>query len=204
MRLIYGTHNPSKLEGMVKALSGLPLEIVGFDDLDLEIKEAEESGNEPLANAIQKSKAYFEQLKKPIFSCDSGLYFEEVEDEDQPGVHARRVKGKRLDDDEMIVYYQTLARKYGGKLTAYYKNSICLTLDQDSMLVYDGVDIHSEKFYIVDQVHDRRVQGFPLDSLSVEINSGQYYFDIEEDNQNSNKINEGFRSFFIRALNLEL
>ncbi|GAB6109369.1 non-canonical purine NTP pyrophosphatase [Fusibacter bizertensis] len=204
MKLIYGTHNPAKLTGMIKALAGLPLEIVGIGEIDSEINEAEESGNEPLANAIQKSQVYFEKIKNPVFSCDSGLYFEEVLDEEQPGVHARRVKGKRLNDEEMIAHYQNLAKKYGGKLTAYYKNSICLTLDHETMFAYDGEDIHSEKFYIVDKAHDRRVVGFPLDSLSVEINSGRYYFDIEGEQQKIDKIGDGFRNFFTKSMNLDI
>ncbi|MDH8676776.1 non-canonical purine NTP pyrophosphatase [Fusibacter bizertensis] len=204
MKLIYGTHNPSKLTGMIKAVSGLPLEIVDIKDIDLEIHEAEESGNEPLENAIQKSQAYYKQIKKPVFSCDSGLYFEGVSDEDQPGVHARRVDGKRLNDDEMRAYYQTLAKKYGGKLTAYYKNAICLTLDHETMISYDGETIHSEKFYIIERAHKKRVQGFPLDSLSVEIDSGQYYFDIDDEQLKIDKISGGFRDFFIKSMNLKV
>ena len=64
-----------------------------------------ETGNTPLENARQKAIAYYQVFKMPVFSCDSGLYFDEVPDEIQPGVHVRNVNGRCLSDDEMIAYY---------------------------------------------------------------------------------------------------
>jgi len=45
-------------------------------------------------------------------------------------------------------------------------------------------------------------KGFPLDSLSVHINTGKYYFDVDELKDRSS-MDEGFRNFFIRTLELE-
>lgn len=201
MNLIYGTYNPSKLESMIKMLDGLDICLTGLESLDIKLKEAEETGKEPLANATQKALTYYEQLKKPIFSCDSGLYFEEVEEEDQPGVLIKRIHGNNLAYKEMVDYYSKLASKYGGKLTAYYKNSICLIMDKDNIYKYDGEDIWSEKFYIVDKPHKVYREGFPLDSLSVEIKSMKYYYDLEDDDSENLGVIKGFRDFFIRSLN---
>lgn len=71
MDLIYGTHNPAKLYSMIKALGGLELSIIGLDELHMELMEAEESGKDPMANAVQKAVSYYEQIKRPVFSCDS-------------------------------------------------------------------------------------------------------------------------------------
>mgnify|MGYP002225500190 CR=1 FL=1 len=68
--------------------------------------------------------AYYEAFQIPVFSCDSGLYFDNVPDEVQPGVHVRNVNGKCLSDDEMIDYYSGLVKAYGN-LVARYRNAIC-------------------------------------------------------------------------------
>ncbi len=200
MNLIYGTSNPSKLESMIKALEGLNLSITGLQELGMKIEDAEETGKDPLSNAEQKALFYFKQIKQPVFSCDSGLYFEGVNEEDQPGVLIRRINGKAMSDMEMIIYYSNLAAKYGGKLTAYYKNSICLVMDENSIYKYDGEDIHSEKFHMVDKPHPNYREGFPLDSLSVEIESMKYYYDLDNTEGESLGVIHGFRNFFIRSI----
>lgn len=200
MNLIYGTYNPSKLESMLKMLDGLNISITSLENISLNLTEAEETGKDPLSNATQKAMCYFNQVQKPIFSCDSGLYFQDVNEEDQPGVFIKRIHGKNLSYREMLDYYSNLSTKYGGRLTAYYKNSICLVMDKNHIYKYDGEDIWSEKFYIVAKPHEKYREGFPLDSLSVEIESMKYYYDLGEKSENLGVI-DGFRNFFIRSLN---
>lgn len=90
MKLLYGTGNHAKLESMRRRLKGLDLEILGLGDMEKEAPEVEENGKTPLENARQKALAYYEAFGIPVFSCDSGLYFEGVPDEDQPGQIAAR------------------------------------------------------------------------------------------------------------------
>lgn len=201
MNLIYGTNNPSKLENMIKILDGLNLCITGLGTLDMEIKEAKETGKDPLSNATQKAISYFEQIKQPIFSCDSGLYFEGVDEIDQPGVLIKRIHGNNLTYREMLNYYSNLATRYGGKVAAYYKNSICLVMNENNIYKYDGEDIYSEKFYIVDKPHKKYREGFPLDSLSVEMESMKYYYDLDCTKSENLGVIHGFKSFFMRSLN---
>lgn len=201
MKLVYGTKNPSKLESMKKMLSGLNLSIISLAAFDIDIEEAEETGKEPLENAIQKARAYYKQVEQPIFSCDSGLFFEQVNEEDQPGVFIKRIHGNNLTYREMLGYYSSLATKYGGRLTAYYKNSICLIMDEDNIYSYDGKDIHSERFYLVDKPHEKYIEGFPLDSLSVEMKSKKYYYDLDNHKSEGLGIMNGFRHFFIKSIN---
>jgi 8-oxo-dGTP diphosphatase len=44
-------------------------------------------------------------------------------------------------------------------------------MDEDSIYKYDGEDIYSEKFYIVNKPHSKSREGFPLDSLPVDMDS---------------------------------
>ena len=111
MKILYGTGNPAKLSAMKRHLEPLDIEIIGLNDLGMKIPEVLEDGNTPLENARQKAKAYYKAFHIPVFSCDSGLYFENVPNEIQPGVHVRTVNGKYLTDDEMRLYYSGLAQK---------------------------------------------------------------------------------------------
>ena len=99
MKLLYGTGNLAKLSAMRNRLEQLDIELIGLNDLRAEgkfIPEVIEDGNTPLENARLKAMAYYEAFQIPVFSCDSGLYFDNVPDEVQPGVHVRNVNGKWL------------------------------------------------------------------------------------------------------------
>lgn len=200
MELIYGTYNPSKLESMNKMLEGIDIEIISPRTIRDDIIEVDETGNNPLINATLKAKSYYRQFKKPVFSCDSGLYFLDVKEQDQPGVKVRRINSKRLDDQQMISYYTSLVKKYGGKVKAYYKNAICLVIDDNHIIKYDGEDLNSELFCIVDKPHKKIKEGFPLDSLSVDIITGEYYFDLDKEERNDIGVINGFRKFFEEKL----
>lgn len=179
MQLIYGTKNPSKLETMQKRLSGLGIDLIGLDTVARNLEEPDEAGKSPADNARIKALSYYHQLKRPVMSHDSGLYFEEVEENDQPGVFIKRIHGQDLEYSELVGYYSQLATKYGGRLTAHYKNAICLVLDENRVYTIDGKALESEAFYIVDTPHANYKDGFPLDSLSVEMTSNKYYYDCE-------------------------
>ena len=198
MKLLYGTTNPSKIEFMQKRVESLGIEILSLNDVDAPHIEIDESGNDPLENARIKALAYYETLKIPVFSCDSGLYIDDLEDERQPGLHIRRVGGKILTDDEMITYYGALADEFGGKITARYKNAICFVVDESTIYEHMADDIASEPFLIVSKPHEKRSEGFPIDSLSVEIESGQYYNDL--DRLGKIYAEDGFAEFFKRTL----
>jgi len=192
---------------MKKRVERLGIEIVSLDDVNAKKLEIDECGASPLENASIKALAYFRELNAPVFSCDSGLYFENLPEDDprQPKTNIRGNNGA-MTDGEVIEFYSALAKEFGGRLTAKYRHAICLVLDEKNILGHMGEDIESEKFYIVDRPHAKRSEGFPLDSLSVKIKNGKYYFDIDAgsigDDTESDKLlnNDGFTEFFKRAL----
>lgn len=199
MKLLYGTGNPAKLSSMRKRLEPLGIGLTGLKDLNCEIPSVPENGNTPLENARQKAMAYYQAFHIPVFSCDSGLYFDGVPDEIQPGVHVRNVNGKYLTDAEMISYYSGLAHKYGD-LTARYKNAICLIIDEEH--IYEAMEPSMEggTFLIVEKPHPVLKPGFPLDSLSIDIKSGNYYYDLKDDEQDQETTEDGFRVFFRKVM----
>ena len=200
MRVLYGTTNEAKINSMKKWLEGLDIEILGLKDLGSAIPHIEEAGRTPLENAIIKAEAYYKQFKIPVFSCDSGLFIEGLDDALQPGIHVRRVGGKELDDDEMIQHYSRIVNELGGKAKARYQNGICYMPGEGLRYVYDGDDIGYRSFLLTNSPHPKRVPGFPLDSLSVDITTGKYYYDLEgQSNTLDGDIDRGFKNFFIRC-----
>ena len=199
-QLLYGTTNPAKLQHMREMLDGLDIEIIGLNDININVEDIDESGNNPLENARIKALAYYKAVKMPVFSCDTGLYIEGIDSENQPGVHVRRVNGRILNDEEMIEYYTSIAMKLGGSATAKYKNAICLVLDEENIFEYGGENISSDSFFITPIVHESRNIGFPLDSISLDIKTGKYFIDIDFNDNYKNEMINGFRNFFTEAL----
>ena len=201
---IYGTSNPAKLSHMRKMLAPIEVEIMGLKDLDMDFPDVEENGSTPLENARIKALAYFEILKRPVFACDSGLYIDGLPEEEQPGVHVRVINGKRLNDDEMIAHYAKIAKRMGGKAIVRYRNAICLV--QRDGVVYEHFedDIASFKFCFVETPHPKRKEGFPLDSLSVRIETGAYFYDASTSRADSdNSMDKGFQAFFQKVIRSE-
>lgn len=205
MKVLYGTGNPAKLSAMKSRLEQLEIELVGLQDLKAEgrmIPDVTEDGSTPLENARLKAMAYYEAFGIPVFSCDSGLYFDNVPKEIQPGVHVRNVNGKCLSDGEMIDYYAGLARHY-GKLVARYRNAICFVMDENH--VYEAMEpsMESERFILTDKPHGAvRKKGFPLDSISLDIRTNKYYYDLPEGRLERVAVEDGFLEFFRNILDI--
>lgn len=205
MKILYGTGNLAKLSVMKKRFESLNpkynIELIGLNDLKTEIPQVPEGGSTPLENAHLKAVAYYNAFHIPVFSCDSGLYFDNVPDEVQPGVHVRRVHGRNLTDEEMLAYYSGLAQKYGN-LTARYKNAVCFVYSDTQLFEMMDASLESEKFLIASKPHSAiREKGFPLDSLSIDIKSGKYYYDLPAQELLAQvDVEDGFLHFFERTL----
>ncbi len=199
MKILYGTTNNGKLQAMKNAVKELYIELISLNDVESELPKISENGTTPLENAEIKARAYYEAFHMPVFSCDSGLYFDEVNEEEQPGIHVRRINGQELSDDEMIQYYASLAERYGGKITGRYRNAIYFILDENHHYSSMDMSIATEPFILVAEPHAKRVEGFPLDSLSIDIGSGKYYYDLEVKDV-STSVDDGVRKFFTTIL----
>ena len=195
---IYGTGNPAKLASMRETLAPVGIHVIGLNETGVNVPAVDETGASPLENARIKALAYYNVLKRPVFACDSGLYIDGLADGEQPGVHVRMVGGKRLSDDEMINHYAAIARRLGGKTNARYKNGICLIMGDGEMYEHFGDDISGETFCLVAAPHSKRVEGYPLDSLSVHIGSGEYYYDLDDNFADFSMVSwrAGFQAFF--------
>lgn len=200
MKLLYGTTNQGKLEWIRRRLAPIfGLEVIGLMDMQPPLPSVQENGLTPLENARIKAWAYYEAFHCPVFSCDSGLYFEGLPQEIQPGIHVRRVGGKELTDDEMTEYYSGLAKQYGD-ITARYKNAVCLVWDKEHSYESMEESLSGEPFLLTAMPHPKRQKGFPLDCLTKNIVTGAYYYDMVENRQDQADTDNGFLLFFQKIL----
>lgn len=205
MQIIYGTGNEAKIAYMKRKLSPLPFEIIGIKDVaksrGIVIPEVAETGKTPLENARLKAEGYFRILKCPVFSCDSGLYLwnhatgDMLPESLQPGIHVRGVGDGRLSDEELIEHYTALVKKY-GLVRGRYKNAICFIWDKQRREESMEEDLWGEPFLLTDAPHKKRVPGFPIDSISLDIETHRYFYDLEDDSQDGIVSEDGFVRFF--------
>lgn len=179
MKVLLGTTNPSKVKRFSNLLEGCDIEFITLKDIKI-TEEPREDGATPEENAISKAK-FYGQYFDVVICNDSGLYFEELalDDPRQPGLNIRTpMNMQRLSDEEMIEYYSKLVRTLGGKISAYYL---------DGIAVYNGGEIYSfmdpesaqkiGSFYMIDEASPKRFEGWPLDSLSINKETGMYFVD---------------------------
>lgn len=184
MKVLIGTTNPSKVKRFEDLLNGCDVEFCTLKDLGI-TEEPEEKGNTPEENAIIKAR-FYGRFFETVICNDSGLYFDELplDDSRQPGLNIRTPNGnKRLNDEEMIIYYSNLVQSLGGKLQAFYL---------DGIAVYNKGTVHSfmetneitrlSAFYMIDKPSEKRHEGWPLDSISLNRNTLTYFVD-EGDNK---------------------
>lgn len=194
MQLLFATSNPAKYTAMRDALRPLGISLLSLKDMR-QVPVAPEEGNTPLENARQKAYFYYEQYEIPLFSCDSGLYLEGLPPQLQPGLHVRSPQGVYLDDQGMLDYYGGLAARYGD-ITARYRNAICLILDREHISESMDDSLASKCFLLTAKPHVIRRPGFPLDSISRELETGEYYYDINAHDADDLVGYEGFVEFF--------
>lgn len=200
MKILFGTTNQGKLDNMRQILKKIDVEIIGLNELGHEIPDVNENGLTPLDNANIKSKTYFEAFGLPVFSYDSGLYFVDEPGLNQPATYVRRYMGYEMDDDEMIEHYAKIADANGGNIKAQYVNGISFVINKHLNFDFQGDEISGDPFYITSIPHEKRTEGFPLNSISKDIHSGKYFYDIEH--TKNSKWEKGILNFFKKSLEL--
>ena len=94
-----------------------------------------------------------------------------------------------------------LVKAYGN-LVARYRNAICFVMDNTHIYETMEPSMESEKFILTDKPHSTiRKEGFPLDSISLDIKTNKYYYDLPEDKLEQLAVEDGFLEFFKNILN---
>ena len=125
MKFIFASHNANKVEEVKKMTDGLNIEIsslteIGFHD------EIEETGTTLEANARIKSLCIFNQKAVNVFSEDTGLEIQALNN--APGVHTARYAGPTKDPDaNMDLVLKNLKTESNRK--AQFRTVISLILE---------------------------------------------------------------------------
>jgi len=184
--ILLGTANPSKLTFFQPYFDPAGVKVITPQSIGCTC-DCPEDARTPEGNAIQKARAWHEASGLPVFAQDSGLVFLDLpaDHPDQPGTHVRRPEGVSLDDEAMLDYYVALVRRHGGKLRAAWQDAVCLCLDDQTYLtlVKPRAMLEDSAFLLVDSPVAARHQGWPLDSMSINIQTGKYYLDEEDETQ---------------------
>lgn len=200
MKILYGTTNQAKFNLMKTVADALDFELIGLNDLGKPLPVVDECGKDPLDNAEIKAKTYYGAFGMPVFSCDSGLYFDGLADEHQPMTHIRRVNGRELSDEEMTEYYAGLSKAHGGKLVGRYRNDVHFIYDKNNIFSSMDDGLASAPFILSSVPHEKKVAGFPLDRLSIDIKTGKYYYDMSKADVDNLAVIRGLTAFFENAL----
>ncbi len=173
MKLLYATGNESKIRNMRFRLRGYDIEIVTPKELGVHI-DVEETGVTPIENARLKAKAYYEETGMPTLAADSGLYIDDIPEDEQPGLYVHRVDGRTLSEEELISHYSRLSEKHGGRLRARYKTGLVLLIGESEY----AAEIPDDDIFIVSVPNQNRGhRGNPLDVVTVCPANGKYFND---------------------------
>ena len=198
MKVLFATTNQSKVERFKEQLEKRDIELISLKDIDIKLN-IEENGKNAIENAYIKAKAYYEETKIPTIGMDDNLFIKELPEEKQPGTHVRRVNGKELNDEEMIVYYTSLVKEYGGKLTSKWVYG---------MVYYDGKGSKEytwsrNEMHLVDKISKKRNEGYPLNSITIVPEYNKYLIDLtdeEKEEINNNCSEDGVIDFIVNNL----
>lgn len=176
--LVFGTGNKAKIQQVQDAL-GEEFIVRGVHEFGINI-DVTEDGTTAQENARKKSVAYAKALDRTVFSMDNALYFNGVDDDQQPGVYVRRIGGiERSGDDDMVENYASFVRRYGEQLKGWWEYGISIA-KADGTSVEDS--IISPRLFAAKQ-SDILVPGYPLLSIQIDPETGRYLSEMSSKEQ---------------------
>lgn len=177
-KLLIGTGNKTRLEYLKGMLQGLNMQVVGLKDVGITSKVAE-TGKTPLENSVIKAESYSKIACLPTLSVDTGLYIECFPKENQPGLHVRRI-GKNqseVSDSDMLDYYVSELKRYGGESSGYWEIGISLAFQdkETAKTVFRRETKFTPFKSLTFSEHE------PLNSIQIDLKTGKYVSDLSVD-----------------------
>lgn len=137
-RIVIGTTNENKVKRLKRLLKDDDLDIITLSELNIDVKDPEETALTCVSIAAEKAIHYVSHLplETIILTQDDTMVFEGVALEDNPGVHIKEPVMKKygkFDDETAVKYYIDLANKYGGTIpvTFHYGHALAVILDDE-------------------------------------------------------------------------
>lgn len=179
--IIFGTTNPAKLVHIQAALEPLKIKVNGLAGIE-DLPEIEENGKTPEENAEKKAVSYARAINQSVLSMDIALYLDGVSEDEQPGMHARRIPGHsgKPTDEELTAYYSGLFKKYGGRVTGHWKFAVCLAWPDGQT---KSVMATTEERIFTSKVCSEKMPGYPLESMQIDQKTGKYVVQMTKQEQ---------------------
>lgn len=176
--LLVASKNPNKIKEIQAYLKGklTILSLLDYPDVPI----APETGSTFRENAFQKAAWYYNYLKIPVLSDDSGLEVEALSG--APGVHSAHFAGPQATDEENRA--KLLACMEGiWNRRARFICVLCLYLSPDSYFFFEG----TVKGYILTKERGKRGFGYDPLFLPEEYKRTFAEMPLEEKNQISHR-----------------
>ena len=132
--LLFFSSNKNKISEVKKLFKGSGIKLYSLDDFE-KIKEPKETGVTFVENAKIKSLCGYKLFKIPCFADDSGICINALND--KPGVKSKRFFSKFLSKKNTFNYILNKTKESKNK-AAYFKTSICLTLNESEHIIFEG------------------------------------------------------------------
>lgn len=140
----------------------------------------------------------YEEWYNPLFKVANELYgsnvysyYFDIPFEETIRRHQTRSKSQEFGEEHMRGWWRE------KDFSAVLKEQL-ITCEMDANSI-----VASEKFILTDKPHSTiRKEGFPLDSISLDIKTNKYYYDLPEDKLEQVAVEDGFLEFFKNILNL--
>ncbi len=199
MKVLFATGNPAKVKRYKESLEKNGIELITIKDIGINLN-IDENGKDAIENAYIKAKAYYDATGIPTIGMDNNLFIDGIDESLQPGTHVRRVGGRQLSDEEMIIYYTRLVKEHGGKLQAKWVYGMVVITDKSC----DELTWSKDKFYFVSTPCLKRNPGYPLDSISIIPKFNKYLVELSDEERNLYKSKEnidGVVNFILDCIN---
>lgn len=161
-KLLYATNNPGKFAEVSKFLKHQHINTLSPKDLDLNL-EPEETGNTLEENARLKCQAFINAANNPniiVMADDTGVEIDALGGE--PGIHVRRWKGYRMEDEEIIQHcIKKMKNVSDGERGAQFRTVIAIGSTTINIQTFNGI-LRGE---IVAKPVKLRMEGFPFESV---------------------------------------
>ena len=174
VRLLLGSTNRRKIREWRLMLDQIAVELLDPHQSGLAV-DAPETGETPEENARIKAIAYFDASGIPAFSLDAALWIEGLPDDQQPGVHVRRIGGgESATDARMVRHYSALLRGLGGGAAGVWTFGVALACDRDHV-PSQRLTFRTTLLATPSPVLD---PGAPLNSLQFDTSAGKYFSEM--------------------------
>jgi XTP/dITP diphosphohydrolase len=176
--LLIATTNPGKFNELKKALRDIPTKTFSLRDFP-KIKLVEETGETFEKNAELKARGYGEQTGLPTIADDGGLEIDALNGE--PGIKSHRwlSSNRESTDKELIIYALDRLRGVPREKRGARLRTVVAFYDVINGKVY--LESESVSGYIVEEMPDDVIPGFPFRSLLFIPQFGKLYKDLTEE-----------------------